>query len=148
MPFRDPGGGDLASRIEAGIRERIEEALDAACLDTLVRVRQARRLPPPLADSAQDRAEYQSEVRRLLERLDALLSDLVDEDLGRKALRTGRGKEDQDPVGRLMATQIALARALPDYWQRFDVVRLEYAAERTASRGESRGLLRRLFGLG
>ena len=26
-------------------------------------------------------------------------------------------------MARLMATQIALARALPDYWQRFDVVR-------------------------
>ena len=47
-----------------------------------------------------------------------------------------------------MATQIALARSLPDYWQRFDAVRLEYAAERAVSGGESRGLLRRLFGRG
>ena len=47
MPFRDPGGGDLASRIETGIRERIEEALDAACLDTLVKVRQARAVAGP-----------------------------------------------------------------------------------------------------
>jgi hypothetical protein len=77
MPFRDPRGGNLATRIENGIRERIEEALDAACLDTLARLRQARQLPPPRADSAQDRAEYQSEVRQFLERLDAQLAGVV-----------------------------------------------------------------------
>ena len=144
MPFRDPRGGDLARRIETELRERIEEALDAACLDMLVRMRQARQLPPPLADSEPDRAEYQYEVRRLLERLDAQLAGLVDEDLRRKALRA---EEGGDPVARLMATQTALAQALPDYWQRFDAIRLEYAAEHAASSGESRGLLRRLFGL-
>jgi hypothetical protein len=58
MPFRDPGGGDLATRIETEIRERLEEAIDAACLDALVRARQANQLPAPAADSAQDRAEF------------------------------------------------------------------------------------------
>jgi len=146
VPFRDPRGGDLASRIEAGIRERIEDAVDAACLDTLVRVRRARQLPPPQANSDQDRAEYQSEVRQLLERLDAQLAGVVGEDLSVRAMRAGQ--REGDPLARLMATQIGLARTLPDYWQRFDVVRLEYAAERSVSSGESRGLLRRLFGLG
>ena len=142
MPFRDPRGGNLATRIETGIQERIEEALDAACLDTLARLRQARQLPPPQADSAQDRAEYQSEVGQLLERLDAQLAGVVQD------VRPGAGPGETEPLARLMTAQIALARTLPDYWQRFDAVRLEYAAERVASGGESRGLLRRLFGLG
>ena len=169
MPFRDPRGGDLATRIETEIRERLEEAIDAACLDTLVRVRQAKQLPPPQADSAQDRAEYHAEVRRLLERLDAQLAGLIDEpippvrDRERTDLRErqradagdGQHADPQDgtageggSASRLMSTQIALARALPDYWQRFDAVRLEYAAERAASGGESRGFLHRLFGRG
>jgi hypothetical protein len=146
MPFRDPRGGDLASRIESELRERIEEALDAACLDTLVRVRQARQLPPPEADSERDRAEYQSEVRLLLERLHAHFAPFVEGDVRHIGVRATQGSSD--PVADLMATQVALARTLPDYWQRFDTVRLEYAAERSASSGESRGLLRRLFGLG
>lgn len=146
MPFRDPRGGDLASRIESELRERIEEALDAACLDTLVRVRQARQLPPPVADSERDRAEYQSEVRLLLERLDAHFAPFAEGGLRRTLAHAAQGSGD--PVADLMATQVVLARTLPDYWQRFDAVRLEYAAERSASSGESRGLLRRLFGLG
>lgn len=140
MPFRDPRGGNLATRIETEIRERIEEALDAACLDTLVRLREVRQLPPPKADSPQDRSAYQSEIRRLLERLDAQLKGLLQ--------GPAPAPGDADPLTGLMATQIALARTLPDYWQRFDEVRLEYAAERLGSGGESRGLLRRLFGLG
>ncbi len=143
MPFRDPRGGDLPSRIEAELRERLEEALDAACLDTLVRVRRARQLPVPVADSQRDRADYQSEVQLLLERLDAHLTPLADGDVGRDAAR-GAG----DRVAQLMATQVALARTLPDYWQRFDAVRQEYAQERVTSGGESRGLFRRLFGGG
>jgi hypothetical protein len=146
MPFRDPRGGDLASRIESELRERIEEALDAACLDTLVRVRQAQQLPAPVADSERDRAEYQSEVRLLLDRLHAHFAPVVEGDVRRTGVRATQGSGD--PVADLMATQVALARTLPDYWQRFDTVRLEYAAERSASSGESRGLLRRLFGLG
>jgi hypothetical protein len=145
MPFRDPQGGDLASRLEAELRERLEEALDAACLDALVAMRRARQLPPPAADSERDRAEYQSEVRLLLERLDAHFAPLIDglRDRAARPVRTGSDRESQ-----LMATQVALARTLPDYWQRFDAVRLQYAEERAASGSESRGLLRRLFGRG
>ena len=145
MPFRDPRGGNLLSRIETEIRERLEDAIDAACLDTLMKVRQARQLPPPRADSAGDRAEYQSEVQRLLERLEAQLVRLMD---GQPLARAAEARRDETGLARLMATQVALARSLPDYWQRFDAIRLEYAAERATSGGESRGLLSRLFGLG
>src|SRR5207253_2797093 len=55
---RDPGQPrDLAARIEAELRERIEEAVDLACLDALVKWRRARGLPAPAADSVRDRAE-------------------------------------------------------------------------------------------
>jgi hypothetical protein len=142
MPFRDPRGGSLSSRIQSELRERLEDALDAACLDALVRVRRARGLPGPLAESERDRAEYQTEVHRLLECLDAHFAGLIDADARREAANAG------DPVAQLLATQVSLARSLPDYWQRFEAVRLEYAGDHTASRGESRGFLRRLFGLG
>ena len=148
MPFRDPHGGNLARRIETEIRERLEEAVDAACLDILVRVREVRQLPPPRADSARDRAEYQSEVRRLLERLDKELAGIAQRGASATAPPEEAQHGETDDVPRLMAAQIALARTLPDYWQRFDAIRLEYAAERAASGGESRGLLRRIFGLG
>jgi hypothetical protein len=141
MPFRDPGGGDLASRITTEIRERLEEALDAACLEILVTTRQTEGLPPPAADSQHDRAEYEAEVRRLLERLDAHFLPSPDDE-HRSAAQSGR-----DPVARLMAVQVTLARELPHYWQQFDAVRLDYARERSASRGQGRGFLRRLFGL-
>jgi hypothetical protein len=142
MPFRDPRGGNLSSRIQSELQERLEEALDAACLDALVRMRRARGLPAPVADSERDRAAYQAELQNLLERLDTHFAPSIDE-----AAR-GAGVGLSDPAARLLAIQVALARALPDYWQRFDAVRLQYAEERTASSGESRGLLRRLFGLG
>jgi hypothetical protein len=143
MPFRDRQGGDLSDRIERELRERLEEALDAACLDTLVRMRRARGLSPPVADSERDRAEYRAEVRMLLDRLEAHFAPHLQGDLRRSAAQ-GPG----DRIARLTATQVSLARALPDYWQRFDAVRLEYAEERATSGSESRGLLRRLFGGG
>ena len=140
MPFRDPGGGDLATRIETELRERLEEALDAACLDTLVKLRETRGLPSLRADSPVDRAAYQAEMRRLLERLDAQIDD--------PGPASGRepGSEPADAQARLMARQVALARALPDYWQRFESARLEYTGERMGSGGESRTFLGRLFG--
>ena len=139
------GGGDLASRIDTEIRERLEEALDAACLEILVAVRQAQRRPALAADSERDRADYEAEVRRLLERLDAHFLASLGEELRGKAIPAAQGAGG--PVARLMAVQVSLARELPDYWQQFDAVRLEYTAQRSLSRGESRGLLRRLFGL-
>ena len=53
-----------------------------------------------------------------------------------------------DETARLLAVQLVLARELPDYWQRFDAMRLAYTAERVGSGGERRGLLGRLFGRG
>src|SRR5437763_14521275 len=68
---------DLTARIDAELRERIEEAVEFLCLDALVERRRALGLPPPAADSATDRAEFTAPVCAFLERLAALAADLA-----------------------------------------------------------------------
>lgn len=145
----------MQARIAAELRERLEEALDAACLDAMVRARHAQRLPAPAAESEQDRAEYERDVRALLERLRAHFEPSLGDDLRRRTAAAEAG--ERDPVARLMAGQIALARELPDYWQQFDAIRLQFAEQRGASAAEQRGAsggerrggrLARLFGRG
>jgi hypothetical protein len=145
MPFRDPNAGDLRSRIDAGIRERLEEALDAACLDAMVRARQSEGRPAPAAGSARDRGEYEVGLRTLLDRLQTSLEPIIPGDL-RRRLDTVAAQAGSETTARLLAMQIELAKELPDYWQRFEAVRQQYASELTASGGERRGLLGRLLG--
>ena len=154
MPFRDPDAGDLAARIEAGLRERMEEQLDAACVEAMVRAREARGLPAPRADSAQDRQEYDARVREFLELLRERLGEAATPET-KAVIRRALDRAANDPVARLTAEQVALARTLPDYWQRFDEARAAYLDDsgRGASRpsggsgGErGRGLLGRLLG--
>lgn len=150
MPFRDPNGGDLFTRIESELRERIEEALDAACLDTMVKARQAQGLPAPVPDSDRDRDEYHGSVRELLERLQEHFAASVPADL-RQRLEPrlqAAAERGSDPVATMLAAQTMLARELPDYWQHFDAVRVRYTEERAGSGSERRGLLGRLFGRG
>lgn len=144
MPFRHGDAVDLATRIAAGIRQRIEEAVEAACLDIVVNGRRSRGLPPPAAQCEEDRAEFDQVVRQLLTRLQTQLVAPLDDALRAKLARVGQAATD--PVERLMTIQVALAQELPDYWQRFDAIRTDYAAERAASGRESGGgLLRRVF---
>jgi hypothetical protein len=139
MPFRHPNRAhDLATRIEQEVRERLEEAIDYVCLDALVRTRQARGLPAPAADSSADRAEYTQHVLAFLRLLDAEVP----------AGQSRREPPDADEEARLLAGQIARARALPDYWQRFETLSARFLAEPEPSGGERRGLLARLFGRG
>ncbi len=139
MPFRHPDRShDLDTRIEHEVRERLEEAIDFVCLDALVRARQARSLPAPVADSAADRAEYARYVIAFLRLLDAEVS------LPDRADRAGSGDEQ----ARLVAAQVALARSLPDYWQRFEALSARFLAESLPSGGERLGVLARLFGRG
>ncbi len=129
--------------IEAEVRERIEAAVDHASLEALVATRRARGLPAPVAESARDRAEFEAGVRQFLERLQADVEpNLTDKQRNQAAEAAGR--VGPDPVARLVATQVALARLLPDYWQRFEAYRAGHQA-RAASGGERRGLLRRLL---
>jgi len=143
MPFRDPEAGNLATRISAGIRQRIEEAVEVACLDIVVKGRRSRGLPAPVAHREEDRAEFDQIVCQLLTRLHTHLVTPLDGGLRTKIALAGQAATD--PVERLMAIQVALARELPDYWQRFDTIRRDYAAERSASGRESGGLFGRLF---
>ena len=158
---RDPGQPrDLHSRIDAQLTERIEEAVDFVCLDALVESRRVRHLTHPVADSAEDRAEFEAGVRAFLEHLERNLLPLLPSDQRR---RLSGDAEPPSQQARL-AKQVALAKTLPDYWQRFDELRHAYAAETIASPsrpadpdhveqsadlssgGERRSRLRRLFG--
>jgi hypothetical protein len=160
VPFRHPDrSADLSARIEFEVRERLEEALDYVCLDALVRDRKARGLPPPTADNPADRRAYGDNVLALLDRLGReLAAELSPEERP----RTGVAEVTGDEQARGIAVQVALARRLPDYWQRFDAISTRFLAEIPAARegergsagpdgasgGESRGLLGRLFGRG
>ena len=56
------------------------------------------------------------------------------------------GASPEAAESRLVAAQVALARRLPDYWQRFEALSARYLAEPSASGGQRRSLLARLFG--
>ena len=68
----DPRG--LKDRIDGLVRERLEEAIDSACLDLLVQVRLDRGLSAPVADSADDRAEFEAIVLAFLGRLESAIT--------------------------------------------------------------------------
>jgi hypothetical protein len=136
---------DLATRIEMEVRERLEEAIDYVCLEALVRERRTRGLPPPAADSDADRREYTRHVQAFLVLLERDLAGALGAD-DRRKLSAANGAGDEP--ARLMSVQVALARKLPDYWQRFDDARARYLAEPAASGREGRSLLARLFGRG
>lgn len=146
MPFRHPDrSADLLARVEYEVRERLEEAVDYVCLEALVRERRARGLPPPAAESADDRRTYTDNVLTFLRLLRRELTPALSPDAQRKAAGTAEAPGDEQ--ARLIALQVALARALPDYWQRFEAVSSGYLAGHDAASGrESRGLLGRLFG--
>jgi hypothetical protein len=160
VPFRHPDrSADLRARIEFEVRERLEDALDYVCLNALVQDRKARGLPPPAADNPADRRAYSDNVLALLDRLRQELAAELSPDERR---RTGDPGTAGDEQARGIAAQVALARRLPDYWQRFEAISTRFLAEIPVVRdgergveardgssgGESRGLLGRLFGRG
>jgi hypothetical protein len=164
MPFRHPDRShDLGARIEYEVRERLEEAVDYVCLEALVRARRARGLPPPAADSPDDRRAYTDNVLTFLRLLRRDITAALSAEEQRKTAADADTSGDEQ--ARLIAAQVALARALPDYWQRFEAVSEAYLAGRGSqgggpaplggdasaapadqSGGEGRGLLARLFG--
>lgn len=134
---------DLGARVEAQLRERIEEAVDFVCLDVLVAGRRAAGRPTPAADSASDRAEYQAGVRAFLTHLAETVAPALEPAQLERVQAAGRAAPDE--AARLLAVQVALARVLPDYWQRFEACRLTFPPPSPESGGERRGLLRSLF---
>ncbi len=142
---RDPGDArGLKARIDALILERLEEATDAACLDLLAQIRRARGRPLPVADSTDDRAEFLALVLAFLGRLDtAVTSGLTEDQRGRLTPPPGGATDD---AARLIAIQVSLAKLMPDYWQRFEAVKDEFALEQKQVWAARPGFLWRLFG--
>jgi hypothetical protein len=139
MPFRHANRAhDLVTRIEHEVRERLEEAIDFVCLEALVNTRRASGGPAPVADNAADRADYQAHVAAFLR--------LLASELRAAELSPARAIAGDD--AQLLARQVALARTLPDYWQRFEALSARYLAEPAASGGQGRSRLARLFGRG
>ena len=138
---------DLIARVDAEVRDRIGEAVDFVCLKTMVESHRAGGLPAPVAESASDRAEFDGRVETFLTRLaDAMLASLDAEQ--RRSLAAAE-RRSGDWLDQLLATQVGLAKLLPDYWQRFEQVRLAYSAETgapTASGRDRPGWLDRLLG--
>jgi hypothetical protein len=136
---------DLLARVDMEVTERLEEAVDFVCLDAMVQRRRARGLPEPAADSDRDRDEFHGRVAAFLERLCREVAAAAPPELRRKA-EAPLEQPGTDRVRQLLAVQVALAKELPDYWARFDAVRLAYVAEDDDSGRQRRGLLGRLFG--
>lgn len=137
MPFRHANRAhDLDTRIEHEVRERLEEAIDFVCLEALVNARRASGGAAPAADNAADRAEYQAHVGAFLR--------LLSQELRASDAPAARATERDD--AQLLARQVALARTLPDYWQRFEALSARYLAEPAASGSQRRSRLARLFG--
>jgi hypothetical protein len=128
----------LSERIDAQLRERIEEAIEMAALELLVESRKRRDAPAPDADSASDREEFQRLAQRLLEHLDRSLASLAP-----APPRSGRTVV-ADPVPAL-GRQVGLARSVPDYWQRLDALRQEFAQGVLSDVAVQPSWLQRLF---
>ena len=127
----DPRG--LGERIDAAVAERLEEAVEFVCMDLLVQLRRAHGHPPPVATSAGDRQEFQGLVREwLLHLRGALLDGLPPEDVQKVSQAEEAGGREKIP--RLLAGQAALARALPDYWQRFETLSAAFTQARLSAR--------------
>ena len=139
---------DLIARVDAEVRNRIGEAVDFVCLESMVRSRSTAGLPAPAPDNTTDRAEFDRRVEAFLARLaDAMVTAL---DAEQRQSLTAADRAGEDRLAHLTGVQVALAKLLPDYWQRFDQVRAAYAADPdtpSPSSGRDRpGWLDRLLG--
>jgi len=146
MPFRTrpDQSRDLLALIESEVRERLEEAVEQASLEAMVASRRARGLPAPEADSSRDRAEFEAGVRAFLEQLRADLEPVLSDEQRRRADDAG-ARAGGGVIACLLGAHVALARALPDYWQRFDASRVAFVHRASSGGGQRRGLLRRLL---
>lgn len=144
FPHQHGDARGLFERIEAQLRERIDEAIEMAALKLMVDARAQTGRPAPESTSSADRAEFESTARALLARLrERFLVELPVE------LRPRYDQAEAavaDEAARPLAGQVFLARQLPDYWQRFERYQQEDAQERLADPAKPGGWLRRLFG--
>jgi hypothetical protein len=143
FPHQHGDARGLLERIEAQLRERIEEAIEMAALKLMVDTRAQAGRPAPESTSAADRTEFQGIARALLDRLrERFLADLP-ADLRPRYQQAESAAPDE--AARPLAGQVFLARQLPDYWQRFERYQQEDAQEQLADAAKP-GWLRRIFG--
>lgn len=134
--YADDKQHGLKARIDGVIHERLQQAIDAACLDTMVEAHRRSGRPPPVDDSVADRNEFHALIDELLELLEAMILPVIDPEQ-RRRLDHPRGDPAQDHDSRI-ATQVALAKLLPDYWQRFEACRTELTTRHEQSRAGAR----------
>lgn len=138
----DPRG--LLERIDAQLRERLEEAVDLACLDLMVQLRRQRGQEPPAEQNEKDRQEFRGLVRECLVYLRAAYWNELSE-AERAQVAQAEAAAGSEEVQRLVAAQVVLAKRRPDYWQRFDAFQAAFARERLAAPPRP-GFLDRLLG--
>lgn len=143
FPHQHGDARGLIERIEAQLRERIEEAIEMAALKLMVDARTETGRPAPDSTRAADRSEFESIARTLLARLrEQFVADLPLD--VQQRLDRAEAAAPETPA-RPLAGQVFLARHLPDYWQRFE--RYQRAeAERYLGEARRPNWLRRLFG--
>jgi hypothetical protein len=143
FPHQHGDARGLMERIEAQLRERLEEALEMAALKLMVDARAQSGRPAPESTSPADRTEFETITAALLARLrEQFAADLADDQRARLAQAEA---EVLDSSARLLAGQVFLARHLPDYWQRLERYQRE-DAERYLAEARRPGWLKRLFG--
>jgi hypothetical protein len=136
---------NLGERLDAVIVERLEEAADFVCLDLMIQLRRRHGRPLPEAASEKDREEFKGLVREFLRYLhQAFPCPLSEAD--RQQVSQAEARAGGEETRRLVAVQVWLARQLPDYWQRFEVVRADFARERLSALPAKPGFLSQLFG--
>ena len=122
---RDAGQArDLKSRIDAQLVERLEEAVDFVCLDALVESRRAHHLADPVADNAEDRAEFETGVRAFLDHLERSLLPALTPEQRRHVPSPAATRSERDRL----SIQVALAKALRRAGFRFVGPTTVYAA--------------------
>lgn len=139
----DPRG--LVERIDAQVRERLEEAVDFICLDLMVQLRRQHGRASPEAQNEKDRQEFRGLVREFLIYLrDAYWTELSEAE--RRKVAQAESDAGSEELQRLIAAQMVLAKDLPEYWQRFDAFKAAFARERLAVPPSRPGFLDRLLG--
>lgn len=143
FPHQHGDARGLLERIEAQLRERIEEAIEMAALKLMVDSRARVGRPAPESTSAADRTEFETAARELLVRLRERFLAELPADLRPRYQQAEAAVADE--AARPLSGQVFLARQLPDYWQRFERYQQEDAQERLAEAAKP-GWIRRLFG--
>lgn len=143
FPHQHGDARGLLERIEAQLRERIEEAIEMAALKLMVDSRAQGGRPAPESTSAADRTEFETSARELLVRLRERFLAELPADLRPRYQQAEAAVADE--AARPLRGQVFLARQLPDYWQRFERYQQEDAQERLSEAAKP-GWIRRLFG--